>query len=88
MAGREGDPAIARLCERACAVVWAAGRREALCLGFGARGERLCSPWRVFQGVSIDGSRGVPRSLWWRRSPVGKKKNNVFWGGDCGILLF
>lgn len=32
VSGREERPAIAGLCERVCAVVWAAGRREALCL--------------------------------------------------------
>lgn len=47
MAGREEDPAIARLCERACAVVWAAGREgRGLVFGFRRKGERWCSPCR------------------------------------------
>lgn len=65
MAGREEDPAIARLCERVCAVVWAAGRGEALCLGFGARG-RGCVRRGVF--AAVNGNRVFREAWWWLTS--------------------
>lgn len=67
---------MVRPSDRACSVVWATGRRGALCSGFGvAQRGRFSTECRQ---TGIGGFREV---RWCLGSPVGKKKGKV--GRGC-----